>query len=161
MSRSTPPITNGVVFICVSSTPARLGLGTCHCERHISSSGWQPIGTSHDVTMQSVTTSHGIHVTNRTRMSRSTPPITNGVVFSKPTRLGLGTCHCERYISSSGLRRPDGTPDDATMQSATASHGIHVTDRTRMTRPFPSRTTSSPRTPLKNYHHDPIAESWH
>ena len=82
--------------ICVSSTPARLGLGTCHCERYISSSGLRPVGTSDDATMQSVTASHGIHVTNRTRMSRSTPPITNGVVFSTPARLGLGTCHCER-----------------------------------------------------------------
>ena len=130
MSRSTPPITNGVVF----STPARLGLGTCHCERYISPSGLRPVGTSDDVVIQSVTAPHGIHVTNRTRMSRSTPPITNGVVFSTPARLGLGTCHCERYISSSGLR-PVGTSDDATMQSATASHGIHVTNRTRISQP--------------------------
>ena len=130
MSRSTPPITNGVVF----STPARLGLGTCHCERYISSSGLRPVGTSDDATMQPVTASHGIHVTNRTNMSRSTPPITNGVVFSTPARLGLGTYHCERYISSSGLR-PVGTSDDATMQSVTASHGIHVTNRTRISRP--------------------------
>ena len=124
--------------ICVSSTPARLGLGTCHCERsYISSSALRPEGTSDDVTVQSATASHGIHVTNRARMSRSTPPITNGVVFSTPARLGLGTCHCERsYISSSGLR-PIGTSDDATMQSVTASHGIHVTNRTRISRPTP------------------------
>ena len=124
--------------ICVSSTPARLGLGTCHCERsYISSSGLRPEGTSDDVTVQSATASHGIHVTNRARMSRSTPPITNGVVVSTPARLGLGTYHYERrYISSSGLR-PEGTSDDATMQSVTASHGIHVTNRTRISRPTP------------------------
>ena len=46
--------------ICVSSTPARLGLGTCHCERYISSSGLRPDGTSDDATMQSVTTSHEV-----------------------------------------------------------------------------------------------------
>ena len=124
--------------ICVSSTPARLGLGTCHCERsYISSSGLRPIGASDDVTVQSVTASHGIHATNRARVSRSTPPITNGVVFSTPARLGLGTYHYERrYISSSGLR-PEGTSDDATMQPVTASHGIHVTNRTRISRPTP------------------------
>ena len=126
--------------ICVVSTPARLGLGTCRCERYISSSGLRPVGTPDDATMQSATASHGIHVTNRTRMSRSTPPITNGVVFSTPARLGLGTCHCERYISPSGLR-PVGTSDDVVIQSATAPHGIHVTNRTRISRStLPSRT---------------------
>ena len=93
--------------------------------------------------LQSATASYGIHVTNRTRMSRPTPPITKGVVFPTSTRLGLGTCHCERYISSSGLR-PIGTPDDATtIQSATASHGIHVTNRTRMSRPTPPITNDA------------------
>ena len=68
--------------ICVPSTPARLELGTCHCERYISSSGLRPDGTPGDATMQLATAPHGIHATNRTRISQPTLPISNDVVTS-------------------------------------------------------------------------------
>ena len=65
-------------------------------------------GTSDDATMQSVTASHGIHVTNRTRISRPTPPISNDVVTS-----GTGA----------GLVGP---PQDPHLAKAMAASGHHT-----------------------------------
>ena len=96
---------------CVFSTPAtRLGVGTCHCERYQSGTGCtnclyaRARAEMRDVSGRDRDDASRSSLRSQLGGTGSVPAVRPRriCVFSTPTRLGLGTCHCEKYQSGSG-----------------------------------------------------------